>query len=45
MGNSFISLYYEYLLGAGTVREIVREACDEIWERLKPAYMSARDKK
>ena len=43
-GNSLISLHYEYLLGATTVREIVRDTCDAIWERLKPAYMSARDK-
>ena len=42
--NSFISLHYEYLLGATTVREIVTDTCDVIWERLKPAYMSARDK-
>ena len=43
-GNSFISLYYEYLLGATTVRETVRDTCDAIWECLKPALMSARDK-
>ena len=43
-GNSFTSLHYEYLLGATTVREIVRDTCDTIWECLKPAYMSARDK-
>jgi len=43
-GNSFISLHYDYLLGATTVREIVRDICDAIWECLKPAYMSARDK-
>ena len=40
-GNSFISLHYEYLLGATTVREIVRDTCDAIWECLKPAlYVS-----
>jgi hypothetical protein len=44
MGNSFISLQYEYLLIATTVCEIVRGTCDMIWECLKPAYMSARDK-
>jgi len=43
-GNSFISLHYEYLLGATTLREIVRDTCDAIWECLKSAYMSARDK-
>jgi len=43
-GNSFISLHYEYLLGATTVREIVRHTRDAIWECLKPAYMPARDK-
>jgi len=36
--------YIMYLLGATTVREIVRDTCDAIWECLKPAYMSARDK-
>jgi hypothetical protein len=35
MGNSFASLHYEYLLGATTVREIVRDTCDVIWECLK----------
>ena len=43
-GNSFIFLHYEYLLGAATVCEIVRDTCDAIWECLQPAYMSARDK-
>jgi len=32
------------LLGATTVREIVRDTCDVIRECLKPACMSARDK-
>ena len=41
---SFISLRYELLLGVATVREIVRDTCDAIWEYLKPAYVSARDK-
>jgi hypothetical protein len=44
MGNSFISLHYEYLLGATTVCDIVRDTCEVIWEFLKPAYMSDRDK-
>jgi len=44
IGNSFTSLHYAYLLSATTVREIVRGTCDMIWECLKPAYMSARDK-
>ena len=43
-GNSLISLHYEYLLGATTVHEIVRDTCDAIWECLKPAYVSARDR-
>ena len=43
-GNSFISLHYEYLFGATTVREIVRETCDAVWECLTPVYTSARDK-
>ena len=40
-GNSFISLHYEYLLGATTVREIVRDTRHAIWQCLKPACMSA----
>jgi len=44
MGNSFISLHYEYLLSTTTVRESVRVTCDMIWECMKPANMSARDK-
>jgi len=43
-GNNFITLHYEYLLSATTVREIVRDTCDAIRECLKPAYMSVRDK-
>ena len=43
-GNSFISLHHEYILGATGVREIVGDTCDAIWERLKPPYMSVRDK-
>jgi len=43
-GNSFISLQYEYLLGATVIREIVRDTCDAIWECLKLACLSARDK-
>ena len=43
-GNRFISLHYEYLLGATAVREIVRDTCDAIWECLKLACFSARDK-
>jgi len=42
--KSFISLHYEYLLGATPVSEIVRDTGDAIWECLKPACMSARDK-
>jgi hypothetical protein len=43
-GNSFISLHYEYLLVVTTVREIVRDTCEAIWDFLKLAYMSVRDK-
>jgi len=43
-GNNFIYLHYEYVLGAITIREIVRDTCDERCECLKPGYMSARDK-
>ena len=43
-GNIFISLDYKYLFVATSVREIVRDTCDAIWECLKPACMSARDK-
>ena len=41
-GNSIISLYYEYLLGATTVRAIVRSTFDAIWEFLLRVYKSAR---
>ena len=44
MGNSFISLHYEYLLGATTAHVIVRKNLDMMWECLKPTYMSGRDK-
>jgi hypothetical protein len=44
MGNSFISLYYEYLLGVTTISDIVRDMCDIIWECLKQAYMTPTDK-
>ena len=40
MGTSFISLHYEYLLGATAVRD----TCDAMWQCLAPAYMSARHK-
>ena len=43
-GNCFISLHYQYTIGATTVREIVRVTGDAIRECLKPACMSARDK-
>ena len=43
-GKILISVYYEYLVGATTVREIVRDSCNAIWEYLSPAYLSARDK-
>jgi hypothetical protein len=45
MGNSFFPLHYEYFIGATTVGGIVRDTCGAIRECLKPAYMSARDKK
>jgi len=34
--DNFIFLYYEYLLGATTVREIVRGTCDAICEWTRP---------
>ena len=43
MGDSFISLHYDYLLSSTTVHKIVRDTCDTIWECLKLAYVSARD--
>jgi len=42
--HRFISLNYEYLLGATTVLEIVGDTCDAICECLKTAYKSARGK-
>jgi len=38
-GNSFHSLLYEYLLGVTTVRKIVRDTCEAIWECLRDAFM------
>jgi hypothetical protein len=42
--NNFISLHYEYIIGATTVYEIVRDTCHAIRKCLEPAYISARDK-
>lgn len=38
-GNSYNSLYYEYLIGASTIREIVEEVCSLLWSCLQPTYM------
>lgn len=32
-------MHYEYLLGETTIREIVRDTCDALWECLLPIYM------
>lgn len=41
-GNSFQSLHYEFLLGATTIREIVRDTCDKLWNCLQPIYMKEK---
>ncbi|CAI6375780.1 unnamed protein product [Macrosiphum euphorbiae] len=38
-GNSFRSIGFNYRLGFSTVREIVKEVCDAIWNRLGPIVM------
>ncbi|CAK1598457.1 unnamed protein product [Parnassius mnemosyne] len=42
-GNSINSLYYEYLIGATTIREIVEDTCEKFWECLQPIYMQEPD--
>jgi hypothetical protein len=42
-GNSFASLHFEYLLGETTMREIVRDTCEAIWECLLPDYMPPKN--
>ncbi|GFG31975.1 hypothetical protein Cfor_10194, partial [Coptotermes formosanus] len=44
-GSSFHSLHYEYLLGATTIREIVRDTCEAIWECLRATFMSQKSEK
>jgi len=41
-GNNFASLHVEYLLGETTVREIVRDCCNIIWNCLKATQMSEK---
>ncbi|KAJ8945189.1 hypothetical protein NQ314_009304 [Rhamnusium bicolor] len=41
-GNSFNSLHYEYLLGATTIRELVRTICEAIWICLDPIFMAEK---
>ncbi|CAH1996210.1 unnamed protein product [Acanthoscelides obtectus] len=38
-GNSFNSLHFKYLLGATTVREIVKDICEQIWICVHPEFM------
>lgn len=38
-GNSFRSIGFNFRLGFSTVREIVKEVCDAIWNRLGPIVM------
>lgn len=41
-GNSFNSLHFEFLLGTTTIREIVRDTCDKLWNNLQPLYMAKK---
>lgn len=41
-GNSFRSLHYEYLLGATTIREIVKDTCEQLWKCLQPLHMAEK---
>jgi hypothetical protein len=38
-GKSFASLHFDYFLGEKTVREIVRDCCNSIWNCLKATEM------
>ncbi|CAF4927304.1 unnamed protein product [Pieris macdunnoughi] len=38
-GNSFTSLAFNFRMGFSTVREIVRDVCETIWNKLSPMYM------
>ncbi|CAG4934931.1 unnamed protein product [Parnassius apollo] len=38
-GNSFRSLAFNYRMGFTTVREIVKDVCEAIWNKLGPIYM------
>jgi hypothetical protein len=39
MGNSFASLHFEYPLGETTVREIVKDCCNSVWNCLRAREM------
>nr|CAI5844569.1 unnamed protein product [Callosobruchus analis] len=39
-GISFSALSYEYLLAPSTLRKIVFDTCQVIWNKLQPLYMS-----
>ena len=43
-GDSFNTLAYQFRLGASTVRAIVKETCDVIWEVLSPSYLPEPNK-
>jgi hypothetical protein len=43
-GNSFRSLHCENLLGV-TIREILRDTCEVIWDCLRDAFMSQKSEK
>lgn len=38
-GNSFRTLYFEFLIGETTIRTIVKDTCEKIWLCLKEIYM------
>ena len=38
-GNSFNVLHFEFLLGATTIREIVKSTCQVIWNCMKADFM------
>jgi hypothetical protein len=41
-GASFKALSFEYLIGASTIREIVKTTCQEFWKILQPFYMGVK---
>jgi hypothetical protein len=42
-GASFTALSYNFLMGATTVREVVKSTCKQLWDILQPLYMHEKN--